>query len=174
MIPFGEYGDRVQACIEQDHGVRVVTKDVPDPFTGDLNGMEIQIDYAVSPEERLFLLLHLFGHTVQWNVNPASLEIGRPRTLPVDPQQLPEIVNYEREAASYALAILRETGITELDQWLSDYTACDMAYLEYYYRTGQKRDFRTFWRDQTPLLQPKPVPAFTPASRKFRNEGVVI
>src|SRR5579863_8386330 len=114
MIPFAEYAARVQERIEA-HGIRVLTTDVPDPLTGDLNGLEIQIDYAVTPEQRLFLLLHLFGHTVQWNVNPRSYEIGRPRVPPVDVQLLPEIVEYEREAASYALAILLETGITGLD-----------------------------------------------------------
>jgi hypothetical protein len=173
MIPFADYGVRVQERIEA-YGIRVRTMDVPDPFTGDLNGLEIQVDYTLTPEQRLFLLLHLFGHTVQWNVNPDSLELGRPRNLPVDPSLLPEIIQYEREAAGFALAILREIGISGLDQWLSDYTACDMAYLEHYYRTGEKREFLTFWQDNAPLLQPKPVPAFTPAQRRSRNEATVI
>jgi len=34
--------------------------------------------------------------------------------------------------------MLHQIGITEIDQWLSDYTACDMAYLQHYYRTGEK------------------------------------
>jgi hypothetical protein len=173
-IPFDEYSVRVQEHIEQAYGIGVLTTDVPDPLTGDLNGLEIQIDYAVSAEQRLFLLLHLFGHTVQWNVNPRSFEIGRPRRPPVDERLLPEIVEYEREAASYALAILLETGISGLDQWLSDYTACDMSYLEHYYRTGQKSEFSAFWRDKTPLLKPTPVPSFTPAQRRFRSDGIVI
>jgi hypothetical protein len=174
MIPFAEYCTRVQEGIEKTYGIRVVTTDVPDPFTGDLNGAEIQIDYALSPEQRLFLLLHLFGHTVQWNVNPRSLDIGRPRTLPVDPRDLPEIVQYEREAACYGLALMLETGIAGLEQWLSNYSACDMAYLEHFYRTGEKREFSSFWLDDSPLLEPKKVPAFLPAQRKFRSDGVVI
>ena len=174
MIPFDEYGVRVQEHIERVYGIRVLTTDVPDPLTGDLNGSEIQIDYAVSAEQRLFLLLHLFGHTVQWNVNPRSYEIGRPRRPPVDERLLPEIIEYEREAASYALTILREIGITGLDAWFSDYTACDMAYLEHYYRTGEKSEFSTFWRDKTPVLTPRPVPAFSPAQRRFRSDGIVI
>lgn len=174
MIPFAEYGGRVQERIEKAYGIRVSTTDVPDPLTGDLNGLEIQIDYAVTPEQRLFLLLHLFGHTVQWNVNPRSFEIGRPRTPPVDALLLPEIVDYEREAASYALTLLLEVGIKGLDQWLSDYTSCDMAYLEHYYRTGEKGEFRSFWREMTPLLQPKAVPVFTPTQRRLRKDGIVI
>lgn len=151
-----------------------MTTDVPEPLTGDLNGSEIQIDYAVSAEQRLFLLLHLFGHTVQWNVNPRSYEIGRPRRPPVDERLLPEIIEYEREAASYALAFLRDIGITGLDAWFSDYTACDMAYLEHYYRTGEKSEFSTFWRDNSPVLTPRPVPPFTPTQRRFRSDGIVI
>jgi hypothetical protein len=174
VIPFEEYGVQVQQRIEQAYGIRVLTTDVPDPLTGDLNGLEIQIDYAVSAEQRMFLLLHLFGHTVQWNVNPRSFEIGRPRRPPVDQRLLPEIVEYEREAASYALTLLLETGIAGLGQWLADYTACDMAYLEHYYRTGEKCEFSSFWRDRTPLLTPRPVPAFTPAQRRFRSDGIVI
>ena len=82
MTPFLDYCARVQERIENVYGIHVVTTDVPDPFTGDLNGTEIQIDSALTPEQRLFLLLHLFGHTVQWNVNPRSLDIGRPRIPP--------------------------------------------------------------------------------------------
>jgi len=174
MIPFANYCARVQERIEKAYGIRVVTTDVPDPLTGDLNGLEIQIDYAVTSEQRLFLLLHLFGHTVQWNTNPRSFAIGRPRTPPVDQRLLPEIVDYEREAASYALALLLETGIAGMDQWLSDYTACDMAYLEHYYRSGEKRELSNFWRDHTPLLRARQIPEFTPAQRRFRGDGIVI
>ena len=49
---------QVQARIESSHGIGVVTRDIQDPLTGDLDGAE----------ERLFLLGHLFGHMVQWNV----------------------------------------------------------------------------------------------------------
>ena len=64
MIPFADYAARVEEHIEKAYGIRVVTRDVPDPLTGDLNGAEIHIDFAVTPEQRLFLLVHLFGHTV--------------------------------------------------------------------------------------------------------------
>src|SRR5215471_6417656 len=137
MIPFADYCARVQEHVERSYGIRVVTEDVPDPLTGDLDGAEIHIDYALNDEQRLFLLAHLFGHTVQWNVNPRAFELGRPRTPPVRPELIPEIVEYEEEAASYALTMLHDAGIDLIDQWLSDYTACDMRYLEHYYETGQ-------------------------------------
>jgi hypothetical protein len=83
-------------------------------------------------------------------------------------------MEYEREAASYALCMLHDIGITDIDQWLSDYTACDMAYLRHYYRTGEKRDFLSFRRENTPLLQPQLVPRFTLTRRLQRSDGVVI
>ena len=107
MIPFTEYSDKVQRHLEQTYKIRILTTDVPDPLTGDLDGVEIEIDYAVTPEQRLFLLLHLFGHTVQWNTSPVAFDLGRPRQPPVDETLIPAIVDYEREAAGYALAVGR-------------------------------------------------------------------
>src|ERR1700751_3386755 len=133
MIPFAEYSNQVEHRIQEAHGVRVVTRDVPDPLIGDLNGAEIHIDYAVTPEQRLFLLAHLFGHTVQWNVNPDAYELGQPRQPPVKEDALPALMEYEKEAARYALRMFHDVGINGIDQWLSDYTACDMAYLRHYY-----------------------------------------
>lgn len=173
-IPFAEYCGRIERHLESAHGIRVVTRDIPDPLTGDLDGAEIHIDCAVSPEQRLFLLAHLFGHTVQWNVDPVGFETGRPQAPPVGEERLPAIIEYEREAACYALSMLHLIGIVDIDGWFCDYTACDMAYLTYYYRTGEKRAFLNFWRDGTPPIEPKPVPRFVPVKRVFRLDGIVI
>ena len=174
MIPFAEYCGAVERHIESVYRIRVVTRDVPDPMIGDLDGAEIHIDYALTAEQRLFLLAHLFGHTVQWNVDPRAVEIGRPLQPPVPEQLLPAVLDYERDAAGYALTMLREVGVTGLDQWLADFTACDMAYLAHFYRTGEKKDFAGFWRDGASLIQARAIPAFTPARRVFRGDGIVI
>ena len=174
QIPFAEYFVRVQECLERTYGIRVVMRDIPDPLIGDLDGLEIHIDPGTNPDQRLFLVAHLFGHTVQWNVDPHAFGLGSRYELPVEPKDIPAILGYEREAAAYALALLHESGIMEIDQWFSDYAACDEAYLLHYYRTGEKGDFRSFWRDKVPPVEPKPVPPFTPAKRRFRMEGVVI
>src|SRR3989442_54662 len=105
MIPFAEYCERIQHHIETTYGIPVITRDVPDPLTGDLNGAEIHIDFSVTPEQRLFLLAHLFGHTVQWNVRPDGYELGRPRQPPVEQEAIPALMEYEREAASYAVSL---------------------------------------------------------------------
>lgn len=173
-IPFARHCTTVQRQMEHCYHVRVVTRDIPDPLTGDLDGLEVHIDYAVTPEQRLFLLAHLFGHTVQWNVDPKAFELGRQYRPPVDERLFPKIIEYEGEAASYGLSLLHEVEIRDIDSWFSAYTACDQAYLLHYYRTGGKRDFRAFWPDKAHLLERKPIPKFIPAKRAFRMDGIVI
>ena len=173
MIEFEGYCQKVQQRIEE-YGIRVVTRDIPDPLTGDLNGAEIHIDYLVTPEQRLFLLAHLFGHTVQWNVSEAAFELGQPRVPPVSADDLPALMDYEREAAQYALGLMHELGITATDQWFADYAACDAAYLRHYYVNGDKREFLSFWQDGADLIRPLAVPRFTPRMRTFRGDGIVI
>src|SRR3984957_6465765 len=174
MIPFADYCRSIEHHIEKAYGVRIVTRDIPDPLTGDLNGAEIHIDYAVTPEQRLFLLAHLFGHTVQWNTSPAAFDLGRPQNPPVSADCLPELMDYEREAAGYGLGLLHEIGITETDQWFADYASCDAAYLRHFYVTGEKREFLSFWQDGTPLFPSRSIPPFSPVMRPFRADGIVI
>jgi hypothetical protein len=173
-LPFADYYARVQEHVEQRYGIPVVTRDIPAPLTGDLDGSEIHIDHGVTAEQRLFLLAHLFGHTVQWNLDPRAFEIGQPQKPPVGEDLLPELLEYEREAARYGLEMFHQIAITGADQWYCDYTGCDQAYLFHYYRTGEKRDPLSFWRNRTPLIEPKPVPPFTPVKRVFRLDGIVI
>lgn len=175
-IPFEEHAASVQKHLETVYGIRVVTRDIPDPLTGDLDGAEIDIDYAVTAEQRLFLLGHLFGHTVQWNVDPTSFELGRKYQPLVSEELIPAIIAYEREAACYGLALFHQIGITDknIDRWFCNYTACDQAYLLHFYRTGEKRDFQSFWRNDASDIEPKPIPTFTPTKRSMRMDGVVI
>jgi hypothetical protein len=173
-IAFADYSSRAQQRLEQVYGIRVVTRDIPDPLTGDLDGLEIHIDYAVTDEQRLFLLAHLFGHTVQWNVDPGKFEIGRRYQPPVDEALIPAIIAYEGEAACYGLSLLHECGIADADRWFSNYSACDRAYLLDFYRRGEKGDLRTFWREDAELVEPKAIPRFTPTKRAFRMDGIVI
>jgi hypothetical protein len=173
-IRFADYASRVQEHLERFYGIRVVMRDIPDPLTGDLDGAEIHIDDASTPEQQLFLLAHLFGHTVQWNIEASSFEIGRQYQPPVREELIPAIIAYELEAACYGLAMFHEISVTDVDSWFSDYSASDQAYLLHFYRTGEKRDFRSFWVANAPLIKPRPVPRFTPTRRTFRMDGIVI
>lgn len=174
MIAFAEVAARVEAHIERRYGIPVVTDAVGGSFVGDLDGAQIRIDPAAGEEQRLFLLGHLFGHTVQWNTDPRAFELGQPQAPPVADDLLPALLDYEREAASYGLSLLADAGAGPVEPWYSDYSACDLAYLLHYYRTGEKGEFRSFWREGSLLLQAKPIPAFQPVRRVFRSTGVVI
>ena len=174
QTPFKDYSTRVQEYIERHYGIRVVTRDIPDPLTGDLDGLEIHIDHAVTPEQRLFLLGHLFWHTVQWNIDPAAFELGRQVQPPIEDRLIPAILDYEQVAARYGLTLLYEAGIADIDPWFSAYTACDQAYLVHFYLTGEKGNFRTFWPDSARPIQPQPIPPFKPVRRAFRMDGIVI
>ena len=173
---FREAFNVVEAHVERRYGLPVVITDVPDPFTGDLDGASIAVDYDLDAEEALFILVHLFGHTVQWNVSPRERELG---LLEVRAEQRPsdallgELAEYERTAARYSLQLFHDAGVYDLDQWLADFAACDVAYLLHYYRTGEKRPFRSFWTDGTPPLAPLPIPSFHP-TRWVTRSGTVI
>jgi len=165
---------KVERHVEDRWGVPVLISDVPNPFTGDLDGAEIQVDYDQTVEDALFILVHLFGHTVQWNSSEEERRIGQPRSGPWSEADLAEVERYEREACEYSLQLLHECGVFDLDAWLSDFAACDHAYLDHFYRTGEKHPFRSFWQDGRPCLSPRPIPPFTPTRWRSRWDGVVI
>ena len=174
MVPFAEACALVEPYIERHYGIRLCTCEVGGGFVGDLDGAEIRIDPTAGAEQRFFLLGHLFGHTVQWNTDPEAFALGRPQIPPVGAALLPALLAYEREAASYGLALFAEAGMGAVEPWYSDYSACDLDYLTHYYRTGEKADFRAFWREGRPPLPMKPIPPFQPVRRIFRAAGVVI
>jgi len=168
---FREVFNAVEPLIERRYGIPVVISDVPNPFTGDLDGNEIQVDYDLSAEEAVFILVHLFGHTVQWNVSPEAREIGAAAPAV---ERIPEVEVYERTACEYSMQLFHEAGVTDLDQWLSDFAACDVAYLKHFYLTGEKRPWRDFWVDNAPLIHPRPIPPFEPRVWRSRWQGTVV
>lgn len=171
---FLEIFNLVERTIEERWGIPVAVRDVPEPFTGDLDGASIELDYALPPAEAMFILLHLFGHTVQWNVDDRLREVGmRPIDVPTT-EPLDEVEEYERGAGHYSLQLLHELGVHELDQWLTDFTAADIAYLMHYYRTGEKLEMAAVWKAGQPPIVPRPIPHFQPRRWVARSEGVVV
>lgn len=164
----------LEPYIEDHYGIPVRIRDVPNPFTGDLDGAEIHVDYDEDIEAALFIIAHLFGHTVQWNSDPSSREIGYQNFVKPPPEVLEKLRAYELEACAYSLQLFHEAGVKDLDQWVSDYAACDWAYLKHFYTTGEKRPFKSFWHDGGPLIKPKPIPAFRPQKWVSRWQGIVV
>ncbi len=165
----------IERTVEQRWGIPVRIADVPSPFTGDLDGASIAIDFDNDIENALFILVHLFGHTVQWNTSLRARQIGTRRpTETWTAAELLELADYEIEACRLSLALLHSVGIDDLDQWLSDFAACDAAYLMHFYQTGEKRPFREFWKANCTLLQPAEIPLFSPTSWISRFDGIVV
>jgi hypothetical protein len=164
----------LERAIEERWGIPVRIRDVPNPFTGDLDGAEIHVDHDLSAEDALFIVIHLFGHTVQWNVAPELRALGQLRGTGLPEETIAALVEYERQACRYSQQLLHECGVHDLDQWLADFSACDLAYLVHFYRHGEKLPFRSFWRGGQPTMVPAPIPPFQPTRWVARSEGVVI
>ncbi len=160
--------------IEQRYEVPIRIGDVPHPFTGDLDGAEIKVDYDEEIESALFIIVHLFGHTVQWNTCAEAREIGYRLYPNPSEEMLVKLREYEHEACRYSLQLFHEAGVRDLDAWLSDYAVCDFGYLVDLYRTGERKPFRSFWKDGAPLLVPKAIPPFSPTRWIMRSDGIVV
>ena len=156
------------------YGVSVEVASIEPPLKGDLDGSRILVGDHNTDEERLFLVAHLFGHTVQWNVSAELRRLGM--TMPVKPtnDQLDALETYEREACRYSQQALHEAGVSGLDQWLADYSACDLAFLRHLYTTGERRAFQGFWTPGQPLIEPLAIPPFTPTRWRRREQAIVL
>jgi hypothetical protein len=169
-----EVYNMVADFVERRYGVPVVISEVADLFTGDLNGAEIHVDYRNSIEEAVFILVHLFGHTVQWNLSEAARKIGYEAQQNPTKEKLDELERYEKEACRYSLQLFHDAGVRDLDQWIADYAACDLAFLRSFYTTGKKGRFRSFWKEGQPLIAPLQIPEFHPTKWVFRWQGIVV
>ena len=165
---------RMSALIQGRFSISVRFVHGQSPFLGDLDGAEIRVQHGDDSGATLFTLGHLFGHTVQWNLSERARRIGTKPDGAYTPADLLEIEQYEAEASRYGMQLLHELGVYDLDQWLSDFAACDIAYLKHFYLTGERTAPIRFWRDETLLLMPLPIPTFTPRRFKYRWDGVVV
>lgn len=120
-------------------GLTIVdTNDLDRYFKGDLNGLNILISSGLEDEEELFNVLHLIGHSIQWNVDADLRAMGSVLHEKPDDELLKKLQVYEWEANCYGLTILHQVGVHELDKWLTDKYVEDMHYLTNYYKTGEK------------------------------------
>ncbi len=171
---FEEAFTAVVALARERYRIRVGIDVVAPPAKGDLDGAEIVIGHDNDAETRLFLIAHLFGHTVQWNTSVDDRRLGM--KLPVNPDaaMLDRLEAYERQACAYSQTLLHEAGVRDLDGWLADYSSCDFAFLRHLYSSGERRDFRRFWKEGTPRIEPLPIPPFTPVCHRRGRRPIVL
>ena len=149
-----------------------------DPFfKGDLDGKTIFIGKNLSPEEKVFNLLHLAGHSIQWNVDELLRTLGSELYRNPDDELLLRLQSYEWQANCYALSVLHKAGQFNLDKWLTRKYIVDMLYLTHFYKTGEKLKRIMQVARAYPFrreLESKEIPSFTPnASERTRN-GIVV
>ena len=160
---FQDAYNRVERRIEERYGIDVTIADVVDPNTGDFDGSRISIDYDQDLEVALFVLVHLFGHTVQWNISEEFRRIGLDSTPGKSEEEMAAIYVYERDATRYSLELLHEAGVVDLDSWVSDWWRADWEFLRHFYETGERLDVRSLLvRGVGDALTPLPIPEFTP------------
>src|SRR6186713_2072332 len=99
------------------HGFVVEYRDLAPPRTGIFDGLRIVIDPDVALEMQCFVLLHLFGHSVQW-VAPSLAHKLDALQHTQDRSRFMQVLHaYELEAAGFGLQLLHDLGVTHLDQW---------------------------------------------------------
>lgn len=156
----------VDKYIEERYRVISTITDVLDPNTGDFDGRWIKVDYTLDAEQALFVMLHLFGHTVQWNVSEEFRRLGQDTVQSATDEQLKMIWEYEKQATQYSVQLLHECGIYDLDQWVTDWWVADWKWLSHFYKTGEKldqKDVRSWIKPGTAnLLEPIKIPEFDP------------
>jgi hypothetical protein len=147
--------------IEQTYSLQVEVSPVTGSYTGQFDGKEIWVDLDKDPEEAVFILVHLFGHTVQWNIDEKLRVLGLADSG-VTERDLPRIYEYERQASQLGLALLEETGEFRLARWLTDRFGADWKFLAHFYRTGEKVRFESEAGADEPLLTALAIPPFVP------------
>lgn len=140
------------------YGFVVEYRDLEPPRTGIFNGLRIVIDPDVRFEMQCFLLLHLFGHSVQWVAPSLEHKLDDLQNTQDRIRFMQVLHAYELEAAALGMQLMHERGVTTLDQWYSDFVESDWRYVEGYYQTGQLPRWEECVVNDCALIHPVAIP----------------
>lgn len=133
-------------------------RDLEPPRTGIFDGLRIVVDPDVGFEMQCFILLHLFGHSVQWVAPELEHKLDALQNTTEKEAFLQVLHDYEFEAAGFGLQLLHEVGIRDLDAWYSDFVATDWRYVERYYREDRIPPWEECVVRDAPRIIPQPIP----------------
>jgi len=140
------------------YGFVIEYRDLEPPRTGIFDGLRIVIDPDVGFEMQCFLLLHLFGHSVQW-VAPSLEHTLHDLRQTTDRARFMQVLHdYEFEAAGFGMQLMHQQGVVSLDQWYSDFVETDWRYVERYYQTERIPPWEECVVNDCGLIQPTPIP----------------
>ncbi len=117
------------------YGFALELADIEPPRTGIFDGLKIVIDPDVGFEMQCFVLLHLFGHSVQWTAPALAHKLEALRHTTEKEAFMRVLHDYEFEAARFGRQLLAETGIERLEAWYADFVETDWRYVERFYQT---------------------------------------
>ena len=141
-------------------GFVIEYRDLEAPRTGIFDGLRIVVDPDVGFEMQCFLLLHLFGHSVQWLAPSLEQHVHELQNTQDRARFMQVLHDYEFQAAGFGMQMMRHVGVTHLDRWYSDFVETDWRYVERYYET----DHIPVWKDcvvsAPQLIEPLPIPPF--------------
>ena len=140
------------------HGFVIEYRDLEPPRTGIFDGLRIVLDPDVGFEMQCFLLLHLFGHSVQWVAPSLEHKLEDLKNTQDKARFMQVLHDYELEAARFGLQLMRERGVTELDQWYSDFVETDWQYVRRYYETDRLPAWDTCVVSGGQVIEPSPLP----------------
>jgi hypothetical protein len=140
------------------YGFVIEYRDLDPPRTGIFDGLRIVIDPDVGFEMQCFLLLHLFGHSVQWVAPSIEHKLVDLQHTDDKARFMQVLHDYEREAAGFAMQLMRERGVATLDQWFSDFVETDWRYVERYYQTDSLPNWQDCIVRDASMVSPAPIP----------------
>ena len=140
------------------HGFVLEYRDLEPPRTGIFDGLRIVIDPDVGFEMQCFILLHLFGHSVQWVAPSLEHKLDALQNTTDKERFLQVLHDYELEAAGFGLQLLHDIGIREFDVWFSDFVATDWRYVERFYREDKLPSWEECIQRHAPPVSPSPLP----------------
>jgi hypothetical protein len=140
------------------YGFVIEYRDLDAPRTGIFDGLRITIDPDVGFEMQCFLLLHLFGHSVQWVAPSLAQALGELQNTGDRSRFLQVLRDYEFQAAGFGMQLMHAQGVTRLDQWYSDFVETDWRYVERFYETGTIPPWSDCIVTGCRLIQPAPIP----------------
>jgi hypothetical protein len=140
------------------HGFVIEYSDLEPPRTGIFNGLKLVIDPDVGFEMQCFILLHLFGHSVQWVAPSIEHKLAALTDTTEKEAFLQVLQAYEYEAARFGLTLLHQAKIHDLDAWYSDFVATDWKYVERFYREDRLPPWDECVLHGAAPIEPAPIP----------------
>ena len=140
------------------HGFRVELADLEPPRTGIFDGLKIVIDPDVPFEMQCFVLLHLFGHSVQWTASSLAAELDDLQHTTEKAAFMKALQRYEYKAARFGRQLLDETRLVGFDRWYSDFVATDWKYVERFYRTDVIPPWAECLTEAASVVEPLAIP----------------